>query len=65
MNTYPDRLTINFLRKNYIQKRMSGLAIHKMLLKDKIDIHPNIITFYGNKLQHLDNTGANDLGKRF
>ena len=55
MNLYRDKLTLAMLREYYIDKKMSAVDIHKLLLTEKnIDVHPNIITWYGNKLKVSD-----------
>ena len=55
MSTYKDYLTPDFLRKYYVTRKMTVKEIHEYFLeKYSVNIHPNIITMYGNKVDVSD-----------
>jgi len=54
MATYKDYLTPDFLRKYYVTRKMTAKEIHEYFLKRNINIHENIITMYGNKVDVSD-----------
>jgi len=54
MNKYWDYLTVDFLRKNYVSGKMTAREIHNYFLARHVDIHVNIITYYGNKVDVYD-----------